>query len=254
MENSREREDGTRVLLWMILLAIIASSSTACGPMGSQDGSGSQGEGPAASDGDGSQGPYPEGSKVVGQVRVPVKLAQDDQGRVVDTIRFGASGLLRTSTSSVDVTVDSLAQCEIDGQNFNMPVVLEAERLSLGALVLSNYLDNDLRICGVTGRQKCSKLQIRLYTVEGEGQGLYNNVDAYGLPIEAGLSTAQPTVVGEGAQGAAVLQEVSIPANKNVLRLSDFSVAPVYQVAVDFSNAGRGSYAANLVIESLLLP
>ena len=51
-----------------------------------------------------------------------------------------------------------------------------------------------------------------------------------------------------------MLQEILIPSQKNVLRLADFEVAPRYQVAVDFSNAGVGAYAAELVLESLLLP
>jgi hypothetical protein len=255
MENSREREEGTRLLLWMILLAIIGSSFSACGavPGGLSD-LGGQNENPPVGAGDGADYGYPEGSRIAAQVTVPLDVSHEGQGMVVDTIRVGSSGVLRTATTPIEINVGAISQLEIDDRDFYLPEAVSADLLSLGQLSISNYFENNLRVCGSSGRQKCSRLQIRMYTVAGEGEGLYNSADSYGLPIRAGLTLESAGTVGSGPEGSCLIQEVTIPASKNVLRLSDFGSVPAYQVAIDFSNAGIGNYAANLVIEALLVP
>ena len=262
MENSREREEGTRVLLWMILLAIIASSFTACGQL--QDGgaglsdSGGQQDSPAPGadpedTGAGVTAGYPEGSRVAAQVTVPLEVAHEGEGMVVDTIRVGSSGVLRSATTPIAINVGANSQFEIDDRDFYLPEAVSADLLSLGQLSISNYFENNLRVCGTSGREKCSRLQIRMYTAAGEGEGLYNEEHGYGLPIRAGLALESASTVGSGPGAFSLIQEVTIPASKNVLRMSDFGSVPAYQVAIDFSNAGVGSYEANLVIEALLL-
>jgi hypothetical protein len=58
--------------------------------------------------------------------------------------------------------------------------------------------------------------------------------------------------VGLGAANAAVVQKISIAANKHVLHLSDFPSSQ-YQMRTDFTEAGAGSYSTTLVIEYGLL-
>lgn len=262
MENSREREEGTRVLLWMILLAIIASSFSACGQLpdngsGLSDSGGQQDspdpESGLENAGDGGTAGYPEGSRVAAQVTVPLDVAHEGEGMAVDTIRVGSSGVLRSATTPIAINVGAISQLEIDDRDFYLPEAVSADLLSLGQLSISNYFENNLRVCGTNGREKCSRLQIRMYTVAGEGEGLYNSEHGYGLPIRAGLALESAVTVGSGPEGSCLVQELTIPSSKNVLRLSDFGSVPAYQVAIDFSNAGIGSYAANLVIEALLL-
>jgi len=91
-----------------------------------------------------------------------------------------------------------------------------------------------------------------LASIGADGAGLYNSADGYGAPISSGLQNSASYSIGLGPSGAATLQSFVIPANKNVLRLSDFSPTPVYQLAADFTNAGAGTYETTVVIEYLL--
>jgi hypothetical protein len=239
------QESGTRLVLWMILLGLIVTSLSACG----RD-SGAQQGGAEALDEQG----YPEGSRLAGVVQVPLAVYHGADG--MDTIRVTSSGVSRSAREAtpVEVGVSALSSFEVDPSEFYVPGAVAPEVLSFGALTLSDYLDNNLRVCGVNGHQKCRKLQIRMYTSGADGEGLYNAADGYGAPVLAGLDLETAQTLGNGVSGARVVQEVTIPAQTNVLRLSNFPEVPRYSVAVDFSNAGVGDYEADIVIEALLIP
>jgi hypothetical protein len=114
-------------------------------------------------------------------------------------------------------------------------------------------MDNNLNVCGTNGHTHCGTALIRMYTTGQPGAGLYNTTDQFGAPITAGpVTTLLP--VGLGTSGAAVLQSISIPSHKHVVRLSDFSPAPNYAVQADFTDAGAGTYSTTLVVEYALAP
>lgn len=123
------------------------------------------------------------------------------------------------------------------------------EVLSLGSVSLATINDNNLKVCGVGGNTKCTSAVIRVYTT-GSIAGFVNTDDAYGAPVFTG--TLNPnTALGLNAAGSVPVQTLSIPANKNKVRLSDFP-SPTYAVTSDFSNAGAGSYSMTYVVEYVL--
>jgi hypothetical protein len=62
-------------------------------------------------------------------------------------------------------------------------------------------------------------------------------------------SLSSPLTVGLGAANAAVMQTISIAATKRVVRLSDFSPMPNYNIKFDFTDAGAGDYSTTIVLE-----
>lgn len=243
------RESTVGIFLKLVLVTGFSVLPMGCG----QEGVGTGGRLSSGDDGrdDISSTDLPEGSVLAATARVPIAVIHD--GRA-DTIRMSTSSVLRESSNPVSITVSSSSKFEVDASEFFLPEPIEAELLSLGTLFVSEFFDNSLRICGVSGREKCRGLQIRMYTDESSGTGLYNENDGYGVPVFASLEGGSSYELGLGRSAAQVLQSVQIPANKNVLRLSDFAANPRYQVAVDFSNAGAGDYSTEIVIESLLTP
>jgi hypothetical protein len=133
----------------------------------------------------------------------------------------------------------------VDKSSFQTPTISNAV-LDFGFLQLSQLLDNDLKVCGATGKEKCQTAFIRMYTTGTPSAGLYNTVDQYGAPIQAGQTTL--STVGLNSSGALYLQTLTLPNSKNVLRLTDFP-NPKYNVKVDFTDAGAGTYATTLVLE-----
>lgn len=120
--------------------------------------------------------------------------------------------------------------------------------LALGSATVTNLRDNQLRVCGTNGNQKCGTAVIRMYTTGTAAAGLYNSADGYGAPLRAGMGSTR-SVVGLGAANAAIVQTYAIPANKNVIRETDFASPMTYNVDSDFSNAGSGTYTTTLVVE-----
>ena len=195
---------------------------------------------------------YPEGSFVVAEARI--RIEADPGLEVQDQIRISRSGLLRTGDVPVSVSVKSDSRFALDASDFFLPTTLTPEPLSFGSLFLSDYFSNDLRVCGSSGRTKCGRLQIRLYTDGSGGAGFYNEADSYGVPVYANLRGSENGVeLGWGRAQSLILQEVVIPTSKNVLRLRDFAEEPRYDLSVDFSNAGVGSYQTEIVVESILV-
>ena len=86
----------------------------------------------------------------------------------------------------------------------------------------------------------------RTYTTGVAGAGIWNAADGYGAPLTTG---SPASTIGLGTTGAVNVQSYTIPSNKNVLNLSDFTGSPKYTFAADFTNAGAGTYSTTLVIE-----
>lgn len=131
---------------------------------------------------------------------------------------------------------------------------IKSAPLTFGSLVLSLLEDNNLRNCGTSAKEHCGHAIIRVYTTGTIGDGFYNAIDGYGAPITATPPGSKDLPVGLGAANAAVVQSLVIPKNKNVLRLSDFSPAPEFEIKSDFTNAGAGTYSTTIVVEYGLLP
>jgi hypothetical protein len=127
--------------------------------------------------------------------------------------------------------------------------------VDFGYLAISGLSDNNLRVCGAAGNERCGTAQIRMYTTGVAGAGIWNDADAWGAPITAALEGTEATgTVGLDVAGAVVLQSVAIPATTRVLRLSDITPAPRYNVKADFTDAGAGTYTTTLVLEYVLAP
>jgi hypothetical protein len=198
-----------------------------------------------------------------GSAQVPVGQA-DSLGYVVQSratfeVRSHESASSTSSSSftaalvaEVPVVVTNAASSSmtLDKDSFIVPVITD-QILDFGFLQLTDLKDNNLKVCGTNGNQKCNTALIRMYTTGVAGAGLYNGADGYGAPIEAGQSSL--VSVGLGSANAAIMQSISIPSNKNVMKLSDFT-NPKYNVKIDFSNAGAGSYSTTLVVEYVLAP
>lgn len=171
----------------------------------------------------------------------------------ISTGSGSASSLAASALSSnqtITVTNSPSSNLTVDNSLFSVPAI-SSTLLDFGFLSISALKDNNLKVCGAGGNQKCTTAFIRMYTTGTTGAGLYNTVDGYGAPITAGQSTL--AVVGLGTAGAATMQSFTITSPKNVINLSDFT-NPKYNVKIDFSNAGAGSYSSTLVVEYGLAP
>ncbi len=127
--------------------------------------------------------------------------------------------------------------------------------LSFGNFAISGLDDNNLKVCPAAGEAnggnvKCNKAKIRVYSATGSVDGVFhNNTDNYDIPLTVG-----GTAVGVGVANAAYVQTYVIAANKNRLRVADLTAATAnFPVAMDFSNAGVGSYSATLIVEYVLI-
>lgn len=154
-----------------------------------------------------------------------------------------------SQTQPVTVTNAAATSMTLDNSGFVPPTISNA-MMDFGNLAISALSDNDLKVCGAGGNQKCGTALIRIFTTGTAGAGLFNSADNYGVPLTAALTT--PLTIGLNAAAAAVMQTISIPANKRVVRLSDFSPTPSYNVKADFTDAGTGSFSTTIVVEYAL--
>lgn len=158
------------------------------------------------------------------------------------------SGLVRISTTQpISVINDASVRMTVSNADFTLPVVDNSIK-DFGFLEITELFDNNVRVCGDSGKEKCTRALFRVYTTGIAGSGLYNTAHGYGVPLLAGL-TGSLLEVGLNTAGAVSVQSLDLPHNKNVVRLSDFSPAARYNVQVDFTNAGAGSFATTLVLE-----
>jgi hypothetical protein len=155
------------------------------------------------------------------------------------------SALSASVNQPIAVTNAAASSMTLNNGAFVIPIITN-QLLDFGYLELGTLMDNNLKVCGTNGNQKCTKGLIRIYTTGTSSAGLYNSADDYGAPITAGQTTL--TTVGLNSVNSAVVQTITIPNNKNVLRQTDFP-NPKYNVQVDFSNAGAGTYSTTLVVE-----
>ena len=179
---------------------------------------------------------------VVVRSRAVMELSANADGSA--TIRAASSGSV-----PVTVTNAALTDMSIDTSNFKVPTVSNA-LLDFGSIALSTLTDNNLSVCGAGGNKKCGTALLRMYTTGTAKAGLYNAADDYGLPITATLTT--PLTVGLSVANAAILQTLTIPSNKHVVRKADFSPAPSYDMKIDFTDAGVGSFTTTIVLEYAL--
>ena len=140
------------------------------------------------------------------------------------------------------------AQMTIDSSSLVAPTITN-DLLEFGSLTVTRLRDNDLKVCGANGKQKCGTAVIRIYTTGSAGAGLYNSADSYGAPITAGLGSARAPV-GLGPTQSAIVHTYTIPSNRNSIRETLFVPQPMtYNVSVDFTDAGAGTYSTTLVVE-----
>jgi hypothetical protein len=153
----------------------------------------------------------------------------------------GVTTVTYTNAAAVNFTV-SIAALGATG--------FTGDTLDLGHIDLATIDDNHLKVCGVSGNQKCNTAIIRVYTT-GSVAGFVNTTDgSYGMPVYAG-SLNPSSAVGLNPAGAVQVQTVAIAPNKNRLRMVDFP-SPQYNITSDFSNAGSGDYSMDFVVEYVL--
>ena len=179
------------------------------------------------------------------------------RARLTYPIEMGSRSLSQltqaTSVGEVPIQIQNAESVtsNLDVSQFIIPSI-SSSLLSFGSLSIEDLFDNKLRICGTSGKEKCTKAMIRIYTTGG-GAGLWNSADGYGAPLlvsqAGGIASTQ---VGYQVSGATVLQSLALDKSHNVLRNTDFTPAPTYQIQADLRNAGAGTYEASLVVEYVL--
>jgi hypothetical protein len=163
-----------------------------------------------------------------------------------------SKGLLgnRREPTTISATVSAATRFNISTTNFVPPTNPEDGELSYGTIDITTLRDNDLRICGPGGNQRCTAAAIRTYTEGTPGPGLWNNTDAFGLPIKS----TGGAEVGLDPAGAVSVANIAVPANQRIVRLSNFTANATLPVPyfVDFTDASAGSYESTIVIEYLV--
>lgn len=129
------------------------------------------------------------------------------------------------------------------------------DTLNFGSFAISGLDDNKLKVCPASGEAnggnvKCNRAKIRVYSSTGDANGVFQNTtDGYYIPLKVGGID-----VGVGVANAAYVQDYTIAANKNRLRVSDLTAQTAnFPVTMDFSNGGAGSYSATLIVEYVLI-
>jgi hypothetical protein len=144
--------------------------------------------------------------------------------------------------------VPEIITFNVDETNFVMPTDPSEGDQSFGSLDISKLRDNKLRVCGTNGNAQCATAALRVYTSGKPGSGLWNDDAGYGLPI-----STNGNEVGLTAANAVLLDSIDISGMRR-LSLADFTTETSFQVplAVNFDNAGAGSYGATIVMEYVL--
>jgi hypothetical protein len=123
--------------------------------------------------------------------------------------------------------------------------------LNVGNLDITGLKVNRLKQCG-GGTDKCTSAIVRVYTTDVTGSegiaGFVNVTDGYGVDITASESGGLSGIAGLTVSNSVIVDSYIIPTSDRKLTSADFG-AVSYDIDVDFSNAGIGSYEMNLVIE-----
>jgi len=182
--------------------------------------------------------------QVVVKARAEMVVTTDSAGRV-----------MRANTSQnqpVTVTLGVATSMTLDNTAFVVPTITNAS-MDFGRLKISALTDNNLKVCGAGGTTACGTALIRLFTTGVAGAGIFNAADNFGAPLTGALTTT-PLNIGLLVANAATMQTITIPASKKVVRLSDFTPTPSYNIKADFTNAGSGTYTTTIVVEYALAP
>jgi hypothetical protein len=257
LPNASNSSRSSIVLAALLLLLLLGAAFSGCGK-GSDDSyeddrtrpEDGDGDGiPGDKDGDGnSPGDEPGTASGVLRARWEIDVASGIDGGHRSLRATGARFATKGSaTQGISATVAAAVTFTVDVSNFQNAVPTSGVT-SFGSLDVTALRDNALRVCG-NGNQKCTSGTIRVYTSGTAGDGLWSDVEGYGLPIKTGAS-----VIGLGAANAVTASTTTFGANVRVLKLADFTSSPalVIPVSVDFTDAAAASYSSTLVVEYVL--
>ncbi len=161
---------------------------------------------------------------------------------------FWSTAYAASNNQTVTVVNAANTNMTIDTSNWNPPSIRNAV-LDFGYLTIGSLFDNNLNVCGTGGNTKCKNAVIQIYTTGPAGSGMWNSIDSYGAPITAGLDSSTPSAVSLGSTSPATLETAAIASSTHVFSQSGFSPTPKYDVKVDFSSAGAGSYSTTIVLQ-----
>lgn len=196
----------------------------------------------------------PNQDGVVVKARLVMNISSSSDPTVNPATPPNASELGSPSgTLPVSVINAPSTSMTVDTTQFAIPTITNT-LLDFGYLNISALLDNNLNVCGTTGKVHCGTAIIRIYTTGQAGAGVYNSVDQFGAPLTAGISGSGMVAVGLTVSGAGILQSMTIPSTKHTVKLADFTPTPHYDVKADFTDAGQGTYATTIVLEYALAP
>jgi hypothetical protein len=177
---------------------------------------------------------------------ITLNKGEDLVGKTISLII--SSAYATTSSAVVSYIQAENASITLDISGITPEASPDGNTLNIGNIVVSNLKANKLKICGLSGNQKCSVAVIRAFTLPTPSfesvNGLINTTDGYGseLLIENMVLENDTPIV---------LSTFNIPVNKNKIDESNFSNVD-YSLISDFSNAGFGNYTATIVIELAL--
>jgi hypothetical protein len=194
--------------------------------------------------------PDASGAVIHAQLTVPIKMGSSQLSLMNLFIPRVYANV--SIDESITTYLSASTAFSLDTSQFDVPLnPTPFEVNDFGFLRVAVLKDNNINVCGDNGHTHCGTALIRAYTLGTDGAGLWNSADHYGAPISAGQTQLLP--VGLSILDSAILQDATISPAGHVVTLANFPNAK-YDVQVDFSNAGTGTYSTTLVIEYVLAP
>lgn len=137
---------------------------------------------------------------------------------------------------------------EVSTEDFYTPYNPLDGLVSFGKIRVDKLRDNQLKVCGDSGKEKCNFAALRIYTDNTPGPGYWNIEENYGLPLYINDFVEIPHQSGQALEiGKVDLSEV------RVLKKSHFEeTALSYSVFVDFFDSVAGLYRTNIVVQYIL--
>lgn len=152
------------------------------------------------------------------------------------------------ATQPITVTNGANTTWTVSNAAFIIPTISNAI-LDFGSLNVTALNDNNTKVCGGGGNNKCTTAVIRMYTTGTTGAGLYSAVDAYGNPITGSQTSGTVGTIGLGVANAYELQTWTIPNSRHTVTKADFAAPTTYNVKVDMTDAGVGTFTTTIVLE-----
>ena len=172
-----------------------------------------------------------------------LKLGQRPESETFNLLNHERSSFVFTVRS----TVPRHLRFQIIDEEFRAPTDPHENIVSFGKLTIHSLRDNNLKVCGSGGDEKCNFAAIRIYTDGTGGEGYWNPQEGYGLPI---LVNGNKVPFKE--QNALTLAKQAL-ANIRVLKLSDFNdLNKDIPIDIDFTDAVYGSYQVEIYIDYIL--